>query len=374
MAGATSARGAVPRRGPDPIQRLPEATRLRVRRLDVPLSAPFGIAFDEITDLSALVAHASDGDRHGFGEATPLASVTGEDRDDVLSDLGAWQQAGGGDLDQLRTPAGRAAVDGALLDLAARREQVPLARLLGASDLGPVPTSATVPLGGDGLDDRLDRILEQGFSILKIKAGGAGDDLERLRQVRERVGRSPTLRVDPNQGWTRPEALDALDTLEDLDVELLEQPLPEEDLAGHAMLREQTTVPVMLDESVATVGDVEEIAEAEAADMVNIKLMKTGGPRAGLALADGAEAAGMTCMVGCMIESRVGIAQAAHLFHAHDAIEVADLDGAIFLAGDPVDGGPRLEGGAVQVPDRPGSAIREVDAGETLDEIEPCRR
>lgn len=372
MAESASAHGAVPRRGPDPMQRLPDATRLVVRRLEVPLSAPFGIAFDEVTELSGLLACASDGERQGFGEAAPLASVTGEDRDAVASGIAAWRQEGAPDLDRLRTPAGRAAVDGALLDLAARREDVPLARLLGASDLGPVPTSMTVPLGGDDLDRRLDRILDRGFPILKIKAGGDGD-LERLRRVRERVGSTPSLRVDPNQGWSRAQALESLDTLEDLDVELLEQPLPDDDLAGHAMLRDHTTVPVMLDESVAGVGDVERVAEAGAADMVNLKLMKTGGPRALLAVADAAEAAGMTCMVGCMIETRIGIAQAAHLFHAHDAIEVADLDGALFLAEDPVHGGPRIEDGAVQVPDRPGSAIREVDAGGTLDELEPCR-
>lgn len=373
MAASPPSRPSHP--GPDLAEFLPDhGARVRVRRLDLPLEEPFSISFETFTETPSLLAEATDGERTGVGEGAPISAITGESRDDALAAVDDWTPHPNL-VDDLSSPAARTALEGALLDLAARREGVPLAELLGADGVGPVPTSVTLPLGGDDVAGRIQGILDQGVEILKVKAGDDVEaDIERLRQVREAAGPDPALRVDPNQGWTRPQALEALDALEDLDVELLEQPLPEEDLAGHAMLREQTTVPVMLDESVATVGDVERIAEAEAADMVNIKLMKTGGPRAGLALADAAEAAGMTCMVGCMIESRVGIAQAAHLFHAHDAIEVADLDGAIFLAGDPVDGGPRLGDGAVQVPERPGSAIREVDAGETLDEIGPCRR
>lgn len=341
---------------------VPDA-RVRLHRFDLPLAEPFEISYDTITAMPNLLAVADDGPRQGFGEAAPLSSVTGEGPQEVIDAVdGFGLDASPADLD---SPAGRAAVEGATLDLAARRKHVPVVELLGGG-VGPVPTSLTIPLGDpDLLGARVEEALQAGFSILKVKAGAEiSDDLDRLSTVRARAGDEIPIRVDPNQGWTLEETLEALDVLEDLDVEALEQPLAVGDLEGHAALRDQTTIPLMLDEEIFTPDDARQAIAAEAADILNIKLMKSGGIATGAAIADVADRAGLTCMVGCMIESRVGIAQAAHLVGAHDAITRADLDGATFLAEDPVEGGPVLEDGALVVPDRPGLGIDGVDAGE----------
>lgn len=349
--------------------RVAPKARVRLHRFDLPLSEPFEISYDTITAMPNLLAVADDGDRQGFGEAAPIPSITGEGRDDVVDALRGY--ALDRPLDGLASPAGRTAVEGALLDLAARREGVPLAELLGAGGVGPVPTSVTLPLGDvEQLRSGVDRALRTGFSILKVKAGAdIADDLDRLREVRDRAGDDVAVRVDPNQGWTLAETLDALDVLEDLDVELLEQPLPVGRLEGHAALREQTTVPIMLDEDIFSPADAEAAIQAGAADVLNIKLMKSGGIATGARIADLAAEAGLECMLGCMIESRVALALAGHLALAHDAIAYADLDGATFLAEDPVQGGPALEDGALVVPDRPGLGIDAVEAGEVVGKL-----
>lgn len=345
---------------------LPDGCRVRLHRYDLPLDEPFGISFETITETPGLLAVASDGRHEGYGEGAPLAQITGESRRDALEAVEDWAP-NPSRLHRLGSPAARAAIEGALLDLAARREGLPLAELLGADAVEPVPTSVTVPLGGGDLGDRVQAALEAGTSIVKVKAGGdLSADLDRLARVREGAGSDASLRVDPNQGWTRTEALEALDTLEDLGVDLLEQPLETGDLAGHAALRDHTTIPVALDEDVHSPADVRRAVDAGAADVVNLKLTKTGGLRPALAAADEARAGGLRCMLGCMIESRVGIGLAAHLYEAHGAFGYADLDGPLFLDGDPVTGGPRLEAGAVHPTGGPGLDVDGVDAGDPV--------
>lgn len=358
------------RPGPDLSDLLPDhGARVRVRRLDLPLEEPFSISFETFTETPSLLAEATDGERTGVGEGAPIAAITGESRDDAVAAVDDWTPHPNL-VDDLASPAARTALEGALLDLAARREDVPLAELLGADGVGPVPTSVTLPLGGDDVAGCIQAILDQGVDILKVKAGDDVEaDLERLRRVREAAGPDPALRVDPNQGWTRKEALHALDVLEDLDVTLLEQPLETGDLEGHALLREHTSIPVALDEDVFSADDVREAIRAEAADVANVKLMKAGGLLEALEAAEVAEAAGIEAMLGCMIESRVGIGLAAHVFLAHDAYTRADLDGPLFLEADPVEGGPRLREGAVHVPGEPGLGVEAVDAGENVAEI-----
>lgn len=365
MSEASPSRRVEP--GPDLREHLPShGVHVRLLRLDLPLEEPFSISFDTFTETPSFLAEATDGDRTGVGEGAPIASITGESREDAAAAVEDWTPHPSL-ISDIGSPAARTAIEGALLDLAARREGLPLARFLGATGLEPVPTSVTLPLGGDDLAARVRELQEDGVEIIKVKAGDdVQEDLDRLRRVREAAGPGPALRVDPNQGWTRKEALEALDGLEDLDVTLLEQPLETGDLEGNALLREHTTIPIALDEDVFGADDVRQAIDAEAADVVNIKLMKAGGLLEGLAAAELAGSAGLEAMLGCMIESRVGIGLAAHLYQAHDAFTRADLDGPLFLEADPVTGGPRLRDGAVRTPDEPGLGVETVDAGETL--------
>lgn len=352
---------------------------LRLHALDVALAEPFRIAYDVVTQVRNGLALAEADGLAGFGEAAPVKTITGEDTPSVVAAFAAWRAAGGRlphDARDARTlpiasPAARAAAEGALLDLAARQAGVPLCTHLGGTTPRAVATSITLGLGADDvIDGWVDRQRKAGFRILKVKAGlGLDRDLARLQRVRERAGAGVELRVDPNQGWTRGEAVRALPALRDLGVRLLEQPLDKADLDGHAHVRAEARrhgVALMLDESVFTPADARAAITAGACDWINIKLQKCGGLGPGLAIAQLAQKAGVPCMVGCMVETRVGILQAAHLVLAHPNIQAADLDGHTFLASDPVRGGGVLRDGRLEVGDEPGIGVTSVTHGAEL--------
>ncbi len=358
---------------PMPRESTPHAqatARPEVRRLDVPLRSPFKISFETITHARNVLVRAAVGDTTGYGEGAPVPAITGETQDDVVADVRAWTDSApaldnatdAGRYATLTTAAGRAAAEGALLDAAARLAGAPLCTFLRDAPVGDVPTSVTLPLvGADEIEPLINRYKVDGFRIFKVKAGlGVDEDLERIRRIRELVGSATELRVDPNQGWDRASSERALPRLRDAGVAFLEQPLARDDLKGHARLRALDEVPIMLDESIFSPDDARRAIKAEAADILNIKLAKCGGLLPGLEIADAAAEAGLECMVGCMLETRASIAQAAHLVLSHDAIRYADLDGATFLAVDPVEGGPQLRDGAVVVPDSPGLGVTGV--------------
>lgn len=350
--------------------------RLTVHALDVALASPFRIAYDTVTHVQNGLAVAEADGLKGFGEAAPVPTITAEDRAAGLRALDAWQARGGRLPADARdaaslpiaSPSVRAAVEGALLDLAAREDEVPLCTFLTGRAPAPVPTSITLGLGDDkDVVPWADRQVAAGFRILKVKGGlGVERDLARIKAVREAAGPNVTLRVDPNQAWSREDAKRALPALRDLGVAALEQPLNKADLEGHAALVREGQVPIMLDESVFTPDDARRALAAKACDWINIKLQKCGGLGPGLAIAEIAQAAGVPCMVGCMIETRVGILQAGHLVLAHPNIQAADLDGHTFLASDPVSGGGVLRNGKLAIGTEAGLGVRDVAKGGVL--------
>jgi L-Ala-D/L-Glu epimerase len=356
-------------------------TRLSLHALDVPLASPFRIAYDVVTEVHNALAVATDGTTTGHGEVAPVKTITGEDRAAVLAFFEAWRKADGRlpadarDVASLplRSPSLRAAVEGALLDLAARQAGKPLCTHMTGRSPAPVPTSITLGLGEDAdVVPWVDRQIAAGFRILKVKGGlGLERDLARIAAVRQAAGEKVVLRVDPNQAWTVAEAKKALPALRDLGVAALEQPLKKDDLAGHAILVREQQVPIMLDESVFTPDDARRALAAKACEWINIKLQKCGGLGPGLAIADLAEEAGVPCMVGCMVETRIGILQAGHLVLAHKNIQAADLDGHTFLASDPVSGGGVLANGKLAIGTEAGLGHRDVVAGTRLASLEP---
>lgn len=357
---------------------------LRLQALDVPLAEPFRIAYDVVTRVTNGLAVARSGEHVGFGEAAPVKTITGEDTAAAVAAFTTWRTAGGrlpADARDprslpLTSPAARAAVEGALLDLAAREAGEPLCAYVGGGRAPRVvPTSITLGLVEDeAVAGWVTKQRTAGFRILKVKAGlGVERDLARIRHVRELAGPGVELRVDPNQAWTRAEAVAALPRLRDAGVQVLEQPLAKADLDGHAHVRAEARrngIALMLDESVFTLADARAALAAGACDWINIKLQKCGGIVPGLAIATLAQASGVPCMVGCMVETRVGILQAAHLVLAHPNIAAADLDGHTFLANDPVHGGGVLRDGCLEVGREPGLGVSAVDAGPELARLE----
>jgi L-alanine-DL-glutamate epimerase-like enolase superfamily enzyme len=254
----------------------------------------------------------------------------------------------------------KAAVDVALHDLAARRLGIPLAGLLGGAQRH-VATDVTVSAGEPAeLADAARSRLTAGFGALKLKVGtDAAGDTARVRAVREAAGPGPRLRLDANQGWTPREAVSVISALADadLDVELVEQPVPARDLDGMAWVRARSELPILADESVYGVADLVEVIRRGAADMVNVKLAKCGGLRVARTLLELARECGLGALVGSMMESHVGVGAAASLAAAHGGSAVHDLDAAWWLARSPVRGGPTYEQGCVVLPEQPGLGI-----------------
>jgi L-Ala-D/L-Glu epimerase / N-acetyl-D-glutamate racemase len=250
-----------------------------------------------------------------------------------------------------REYAGRAAVDAALHDVQGKLLGRPVYQLLGLPRVGP-PTSWTIWLGDpDEMARRAEKVRGR-FHRFKLKLGARdGLDVERVRAVRGAA--DVPLQVDVNEAWSLDEALDALPQLAELGVEYCEQPLPAGDPGG-ARLKERSPVPIYVDEDCHVLGDVASCAER--AHGVNVKLAKSGGIREAVRMVHAARALGLGCMLGCMVESGLGIAAGAHVASLFDHV---DLDGNILIAHDPWPGVLFEDG--VQVPsEEPGLGVHPV--------------
>jgi L-alanine-DL-glutamate epimerase-like enolase superfamily enzyme len=212
--------------------------------------------------------------------------------------------------------------------------------------------------------------VDRGIAALKIKVGkDMGVDIERVKAIHAAVEGRALLRLDANQGWTAKQAVVAMHALEDAGVhlELLEQPVKAWDIEGLKYVTDRVNTPVMADESVFGPAEVIDLIKARAADIINIKLMKTGGLSNAIRIADIASLYGVECMIGCMIESSISVAAAVHLAVAKsDVITKVDLDGPSLCVFDPVDGGVVFNESEISVTDAPGLGIRAIRGLEML--------
>ena len=189
--------------------------------------------------------------------------------------------------------------------------------------------------------------VEKGFHVLKVKVGkGGAKDVERIREIRNAVGKDIVIRVDANQGWTREEAVSTITAMEDagLGIELVEQPVSYHDFKGMQYVTAQVETPILADESVFSYEDAVRLMEEKGADLINIKLMKTGGIHEAVRICDAADQFGVKCMIGCMLESKVSVSAGVHLAAARSCVTMADLDGPSLCRIDPYEGGPVYEG------------------------------
>ncbi len=247
--------------------------------------------------------------------------------------------------------AAKAGIEMALLDLAAKNHSKTLRDFLEIDDSRPRVTSYTI--GIDNLDvikNKVENAHE--FPILKIKLGTAEDFsiIETIRSIT-----SKPLRIDANEGWTREEAVEKINWLESQHVELVEQPLPANDIENTAWLRDRVNLPIFADESVKSSTDIDHLANAF--DGINIKLMKCGGIFEALNMVEKARARNLSIMLGCFIESSLGITAAAQIASLFDFV---DLDGALLIRDDPFVG-VKIENGQIVLPDRPGIGAVPVD-------------
>jgi muconate/chloromuconate cycloisomerase len=263
-------------------------------------------------------------------------------------------------------PFARAAVEMALWDINGRALGVPVHRLLGGRVRDRVPLSWSLAVGsGEAEVAEAREKVARGHRIFKIKTAAhpVAEDVARVRAIREAVGPEVRLRVDANQGWDRPTALRAIRAMEPCDLDFVEQPVPRWDLDGLAEIARSVSVPIMADESCGSPHDALAIARRGGVSILALKLTKSAGLASTMAIARIAEAAGLGCYVGCMIETSLGTA--AYLQAAVAAAPVTwgcELFGPLLLRGDVVREPVRYADGCILAPDGPGLG---VDVDET---------
>lgn len=241
----------------------------------------------------------------------------------------------------------RAALSAALHDLVGKRLGTPVHRLFGL-DPARCPVS-TFTIGIDTPERMRMKVREaDGYPVLKIKLGTA-DDRGILQAIRETTDKE--IRVDANCGWTRKQAIRMLPVLEEFGVTVLEQPLAPDDLEGLELITRKARIPVIADESCLTARDIPPLVGK--VDGINLKLAKTGGLTEALRMIAVARAHHLMVMVGCMIETSVGITAAAQV---GPLVDFCDLDGAALLASDPYRGAT-IEGGRLRLPEGPGLGL-----------------
>ncbi len=250
-------------------------------------------------------------------------------------------------------------IDFALYDVAGKALGVPTYTMLGGMQRDRVKAASEIGIvKPEEMVEEAGRLVKMGFRAIKIKAGrDVEEEIRGVRAVRDAIGPDMELRVDPNGGWSRSETLKALKAFASCEVSYVEQPVQGWDLKGLAWIRKATGVPIMVDESVWNARDVIKIAEAEAADIINIKLTKAGGLKNSLDMYTTAESVGIPCVVGTELEGCVGIAAKLHLAASLEklpfACEFTELAFQKMAVKEPLE----LEDGCLKVPRAPGLGI-----------------
>jgi L-alanine-DL-glutamate epimerase-like enolase superfamily enzyme len=318
--------------------------RMRTWSEELPTKRPFVISTGSLRRIQAGYVELEHDGIRGFGEAAPSFRVCGETpasvqafwehvRPEVEARTPAdWR----GTLDWLAArafanPAAKSALDNALLDLVGKAQRKPAHQLLGVKP-GRLPTSATVVLDApEAMAKEAQQHLDAGFTTLKLKLGEPAEDARRVQAVRD-AAPDATLRCDANTAWTEQQAKRLVRVLDKLEVELLEQPLPRGFPAEMRAVARAAELPVLADESCLGLEDARFLAAHKAADGFVLKLAKCGGLAQAAQMLAVARKARLKVMVGCMVESGLGIAAAAQVL---GGVRWADLDGAWLLARDP---------------------------------------
>ncbi len=354
-------------------------TGVKIYEVNIPLVTPFKTALRTVESVNDIVIKLlTDTGEVGIGEAPPTAVITGDTKGSIVCAIRDFivPSIAGMDIEELDTinsrikncmqknTSAKAAVDMAVYDLYAKHLKKPLYKVLGGAKK-EVTTDITISVNEipEMVEDSK-RALKDGFKILKVKVGKEGiKDIDRILAIRKAVGEDVALRIDANQGWTPREAVRIITALEDKGVEmdLVEQPVKGHDLEGMAYVCSHVGTKILADESLFSPEDAVTLIRMHAADLLNIKLMKTGGISEALKICSIAEVYGVECMIGCMLESKISVSAAAHLAAGKQIITRADLDGPALCRIDPYVGGPIFNGALITMPEEAGIGITNIE-------------
>lgn len=353
--------------------------KIETFRHAVPLKKPFKTALRTVTVAEAIFVKVScDNGITGWGEAPPTLVITGDSLASIEASINEvikpfilkqnllnYETIFQGLKSILvNNSSAKAAVDMALYDCISQNCRLPLYQFLGGYR-NEIETDFTVSVNSPAeMGEDAVNYVSNGFNVLKVKVGigEIATDIARIQEIRNRIGQDIKIRLDANQGWKPKDAVWAIRKMEDLglDIELVEQPVKAEDLDGLKQVTDSVDTLIMADESVFSPKQAFEVIRRRSADLINIKLMKSGGIYQAQMINQMAETAGMECMVGSMIETQLGISAAAHFAASKKNITRYDFDAPLMLANETLTGGIKYNGRKITLPDQPGLGIEKV--------------
>jgi L-Ala-D/L-Glu epimerase len=349
--------------------------RIELHRLRIPLKVPFITSLGPNHEAdNVVVVITTQAGVVGFGECSPFWTINGETAEtclvvghhvakalvghDALDIEGAHVL-----MDRLifANNSIKSAFDIALYDIAAQQAGMALSGYLGGVSSSALVTDYTVSIGPPTkmAKDAMD-IVRRGYSVIKVKLGGAGDlDIERISTIRDAIGSSIPLRIDANQGWDPKTAIHVLNALGGSNIQHCEEPIPRWQFMEMRRVKEASPIPIMADESCSDHHDAERLISMGACQRFNIKLGKSGGLFKARKIIALAETAGMEVQIGGFLESRLAFTASAHLALTSAAVKHCDMDTPLMFTADPVEDGLHYGPcGELTVPTHPGLGAR----------------
>ena len=354
-------------------------TNIKLGRIKVPLITPFKTALrtvDAVEDIVVIIE--TDTGNLGYGEAPPTSVITGDTLGSIKEaiEYSIKPKLLGVDIENLNyicntvqsslvnNLSAKAAIEIAVYDLWSQMLNLPLYKALGGGE-SKLTTDVTISV------DYIDKMVadavsavDQGYETLKIKVGkDIGLDIERVKAIHGAIDGRALMRLDANQGWTAKQTVQAIHEIEDAGIrlELVEQPVKGDDIDGLKYIYDRVNTPIMADESTFGPKQVIELIQKQAADIINIKLMKTGGISKAIQIADIAANYNVECMMGCMLESSISVSAAAHVAAAKSSsIKKVDLDGPVLCQYPSIKGGVLFDKSDITLNETPGLGVISV--------------
>ncbi|WP_394176999.1 dipeptide epimerase [Thalassotalea litorea] len=356
-------------------------TKFRLGRLKVPLVTPFKTALRSVDHVDDVVVELElDNGMIGYGSAPATAVITGDTHASIMAAIRdfIWPAILGkhirdlNDICQLidkamiHNSSAKAAVEIAIYDLWSQSLGLPLYQALGGG-ISQLHTDITISVNHpDEMVSDAIKAVDLGYDTLKLKVGKDLQlDIDRIGAVAKAVGPDIRLRLDANQGWSAKQCIQAISAMNraGIEFELIEQPVAADDISGLKHCTEQLHTPVMADETAFSFAQSLHLMQNQGCDIINIKLMKAGGISKALHIADAATAFRMPCMMGCMLESSIGVAAAAHVAASrHQVITKIDLDSPSLCQFNPVAGSVEFHDAAISLNQSPGLGIESIQS------------
>ena len=327
-------------------------TSIHLFAIHLPLKVPFVISYHTYNYMPSIIVEVkTDEGITGYGEAVADEHVTGESWEgtyQVIKNILAPAVIGQNPMQFEKihdimdkaiysAPTAKAAIDIACFDIAGKKIQQPIYQLLGGRYHEKFPITHVLSIGNpNDMAEEAASHVEKGYQSFKMKVGtDVKLDVKRIQTVRARIGDAIAIRVDVNQGWKNSvTSLGALNQLNNLNLDWLEQPVMADDIDGMVEIKSKTSIPLMIDEGLKGTREMREVIQKRAADKVNIKLMKCGGIHPALKLTHQAELAGLDCQIGSMVESSIGSAAGFHLAFSKKNITTVELTGPLKFSKD----------------------------------------